>query len=75
MLSALESLNNGSITCLSDIFNPDCIVISGGMCGFVDIKKLEERINSESVVTPVKVKLAETKNNAGMIGAGLLALQ
>ncbi len=60
---------------LTDIFNPDCIVISGGMCGFVDIKKLEEKINSESVVTPVKVKLAETKNNAGMIGAGLLALQ
>ena len=59
---------------LTDIFNPDCIVVSGGMCEFVDIKKLEERINAESVVTPVKVKLAQTKNNAGMIGAGLLAL-
>lgn len=60
---------------LTDIFNPDCIVISGGMCGFVDAQKMEQRINAESVVTPVKVKIAQTKNNAGMIGAGLLALE
>lgn len=59
---------------LTDIFNPDCIVISGGMCAFVDAEKMEQRINSESVVTDVKVKIAQTKNNAGMIGAGLLAL-
>lgn len=59
---------------LTDIFNPDCIVISGGMCEFVDTQKLEDMINAESVVTPVKVKSALTKNNAGMIGAGLLAL-
>ncbi len=60
---------------LTDIFNPDCIVISGGMCRFVDAKAMEERINKESVVADVKVKLAETENNAGMIGAGLLALE
>ena len=60
---------------LTDIFNPDCIVISGGMCRFVDAKAMEERINRESVVANVKVKLAETENNAGMIGAGLLALE
>lgn len=59
---------------LTDIFNPDCIVISGGMCEFIDMQKMEDRINAESVVTPVKVKIAMTKNNAGMIGAGLLAL-
>lgn len=59
---------------LTDIFNPDCIVISGGMCAFVDINKMEENINSESVVTPVKVKVAQTENRAGMIGAGVLAL-
>lgn len=59
---------------LTDIFNPDCIVISGGMCAFVDAEKMEQRINAESVVTDVKVKIAQTKNNAGMIGAGLLAL-
>lgn len=60
---------------LTNVFNPDCIVISGGMCNFIDIKKLEENINKESVVTDVKVKIALTENNAGMIGAGVLALQ
>lgn len=59
---------------LTNIFNPDCIVISGGMCEFIDMQDLENRINSETVVTPVKVKIAQTKNNAGMIGAGLLAM-
>lgn len=60
---------------LTNIFNPDCIVISGGMCEFIDIQSLEDRINKETVVSPVKVRIAQTKNNAGMIGAGLLALQ
>lgn len=60
---------------LTDIFNPDCIVISGGMCDFVDIQKMEDEINCESVVTSVKVVKAHTKNRAGMIGAGLLALK
>ena len=59
---------------LTDILNPDCIVVSGGMCEFVDVNQLEEKINAETVVTNVCVKRAETKNNAGMIGAGLLAL-
>ena len=60
---------------LTDIFNPDCIVISGGMCNFVDVQQLEDKINAESVVTDVKVKRATTGNNAGMIGAGVLALE
>lgn len=60
---------------LTDIFNPDCIVISGGMCNFVDVQQLEDQINAESVVTDVKVKRATTGNNAGMIGAGVLALE
>lgn len=60
---------------LTDIFNPDCIVISGGMCNYIDTASLEARINVESVVTDVKVKIAQTENHAGMIGAGLLALE
>lgn len=60
---------------LTDIFNPDCIVISGGMCNFVDVQQLEDKINAESVVTDVKVKRATTGNNAGMIGAGVLAIE
>ena len=60
---------------LTDIFNPDCIVISGGMCKFIDKKKLEREINEESVVANTVVKVAATENNAGMIGAALLALE
>ncbi len=60
---------------LTDIFNPDCIVISGGMCNFIDTEKLEKQINDESVVTPTKIKTAKTQNSAGMIGAGLLAME
>lgn len=60
---------------LTDIFNPDCIVISGGMCNYIDTASLEERINKESVVTDVRVKIAQTENRAGMIGAALLALE
>ena len=59
---------------LTDIFNPDCIVISGGMCKFIDVQKMEDNINKESVVTDVKVKIAQTENRAGMIGAAILAL-
>ena len=60
---------------LTDIFNPECIVISGGMCNYIDTKSLEERINIESVVTNVNVKIAQTENRAGMVGAALLALE
>jgi glucokinase len=59
---------------LTNIFNPDCIVISGGMCEFLDFQDMENRINEEIVVSKTKVKIATTKNNAGMIGAGLLAI-
>lgn len=59
---------------LTDIFNPDCIVISGGMCSFIDVEALEKRINAESVVTDTRVKRATTGNHAGMIGAGVLAI-
>lgn len=59
---------------LTDILNPDCIVISGGMCNFIDINMLETKINKESVVSDTKVKKAFTENEAGMIGAALLAL-
>ena len=60
---------------LVNIFDPQCVVISGGMGEFIDVNELENRVNSEIVVQPVKIRLAEMKNNAGMIGAALLALQ
>lgn len=60
---------------LVDIFNPEIIVISGGMGKFARVDELQERINNESVVTPVLVKHAVTGNDAGMIGAALLGLR
>ena len=60
---------------LVDIFDPECVVISGGMGEFINISALEKRINDELVVPPMKLKLAQMKNNAGMVGAALLALE
>ncbi len=60
---------------LVNIFNPEIVVISGGMGKFADAVQLEEKINQESVVTPVKIKHARTGNDAGMIGAAILGLR
>lgn len=59
---------------LANIFDPDSIVISGGLTKALDIEKIEKLLNQELVVSPVKVLHAEFENNAGMIGAAALAL-
>ncbi len=60
---------------LANIFDPNCIVLSGSMAEFVDTEFLEKKINSEIVTAPTKVFKATTGNHAGMIGAALLALK
>ena len=64
----------GGLTGLANIFDPDCIVLSGSMAEFVDTKYLETAINAEIVTAPIKVHKATTGNYAGMIGVSLLAL-
>lgn len=59
---------------LTNIFDPECIVLSGSMAEFVDTAYLEREINSEILVQPTKVYKATAGNDAGMIGAALLAL-
>ena len=59
---------------LANIFDPDCIVLSGSMAEFVDIDYLEKEANKEIVTTPFKVVKASAGNYSGMIGAALLAL-
>ena len=59
---------------LSNIFDPDCIVLSGSMAEFTDTNFIEQQINKEIITTPTKVLKAITGNYAGMIGAALLAL-
>lgn len=59
---------------LANLFDPDCVVLSGSMAEFVDIEYLERQANSQIVTQPFKVVKASAGNYSGMIGAGLLAL-
>ena len=59
---------------LANIFDPDCVVLSGSMAQFVDIKKIETEVNSDIVTTPTSIRLATAGNYSGMIGVSLLAL-
>lgn len=59
---------------LANLFDPECIVLSGSMAEFVDANYLEKGINSEIVTAPTKVLKATAGNYAGMLGVGLLAL-
>ena len=59
---------------LANIFDPDCVVLSGSMAEFVDIEYLETQANKEIVTTLFKVVKASAGNYSGMIGAALLAL-
>ncbi len=58
---------------ITNIFDTESIVISGGMGQFINTKEIENAINSEIVVSNVKVKLAKAGNYSGMVGAALLA--
>ena len=58
---------------LANIFDPDCVILSGSMEKFVDTEKIEEFVNRNIVTTPTRVLHAKAGNYAGMIGAVLLA--
>lgn len=60
---------------LANLFDPDCIVLSGSMAEFVDTDYLTNGVNSEIVTTPTKVVKAKAGNYSGMIGAALLAFR
>jgi predicted NBD/HSP70 family sugar kinase len=60
---------------LANIFDPDCIVLSGSMAAFVDVKKIENAVNSEIVTSPLKILHASAGNYSGLIGAALLGFK
>lgn len=60
---------------LTNIFDPESIVLSGGMAKFVNFEKVQNEINKEIVVTPVQILHAQAGNYAGMLGAALLAVE
>ena len=81
MIKMLEILNrwhddlaNGIIG-LANLFDPDCVVLSGSMAEFVNTKKVEDEVNSQIVTTPTRIVKAQAGNFSGMIGAALLALE
>ena len=77
MISILNKWQNDiiiGIKGLVNIFDPDCVVLSGSMAQFTDIKRIEDEVNSDIVTTPTYIRLATAGNYAGMIGVSLLAL-
>lgn len=60
---------------LANIFDPDCIVLSGSMAQFVDVKKVEDDVNKEIVTTPTSIRKGIAGNYSGMIGVALLAME
>ena len=60
---------------LVNLFDPDCVILSGSMAPFVDVKHVENEVNSDIVTTPTSIRLATAGNYAGMIGAALMALE
>lgn len=69
-----NDITNGIIG-LSNIFDPDCVVLSGSMAQFVDTQKIQDKANKEIITTPIEVKKAIAGNYSGMIGAALLAFE
>lgn len=60
---------------LANIFDPDCVVLSGSMAQFINPKKIEDTVNKEIVTTPTSIRIATAGNYSGMIGAALLSLE
>lgn len=69
-----EDITNGIIG-LANIFDPDCVVLSGSLAQFVETDKVEKIVNHEICTTPTRVVKATAGNYSGMIGAALLAFQ
>lgn len=69
-----EDITNGIIG-LANIFDPDCVVLSGSLAQFVETDKVERIVNQEICTTPTRVVKATAGNYSGMIGAALLAFQ
>ena len=70
-LVLLDEVDEGLVG-LADIFDPDCIVLSGSMGKFCDVEYMQKLVNDEIVTLPTKILHATSGNYAGMIGAVLL---
>ena len=59
---------------LANIFDPDCIVLSGSMAEFVDTEFIQWEVNKQILTQPTKILHASAGNYAGMIGSALLGI-
>ena len=77
MISVLNRWQEDIITGIKglvNLFDPDCVVLSGSMAQFTNPKKIEEEVNADIVTTPTSIRIATAGNYSGMIGVALLAL-
>jgi glucokinase len=70
----LEFVLMGLIS-LTNVFDPDSIVLSGGMAKFVDFEDLNKRLDARCHIAKTKIIHAIAENNAGILGGAMLALE
>ena len=74
IFSVWQNNITSGIVGLANLFDPDCVVLSGSMAQFVDTKQIEDEVNSQIVTAKTSIRLASAGNYSGMIGVGLLAI-
>lgn len=60
---------------LTNIFDPDSIILSGGMAKFIDFEDLNARLDERCHISKTKIIHAKAENNAGILGGAILALE
>ena len=70
----LEFVLMGLIS-LTNIFDPDSIILSGGMAKFIDFESLNKRLDEGCHISKTKIIHAAAENDAGILGGAILALE
>jgi glucokinase len=60
---------------LTNVFDPDSIILSGGMAKFIDFEDLNKRLDARCHISKTKIIHAKAENNAGILGGAMLALK
>ena len=60
---------------LTNVFDPDSIILSGGMAKFIDFEDINKRLDARCLVSKTKILPAKAGNNAGILGGAMLALE
>jgi len=60
---------------LINIFDPESIVLSGGMAKFIDFEDLNKRLDLRCHISKTTVIHAKAENNAGILGGAMLAAE